>query len=104
MRGGGYKFIVVQLTDGGGEKKLIVRANENCEFHADIFDELLRHEDLDTLSPKCVGGGNIEVDPEEKRIRIRSSSSRYGREPDRQLTVRMLQVAFPDYQVKSDDW
>src|SRR3989344_9469977 len=96
---GGYKFIVAKLTDSNGGEKLVVRAQENCGYHNDILN-LLRHEVRPSgLNARCIGGGRIEINPEAKTIRIWSKRGGFGAEPDRQETVRMLQAAFPEFQV-----
>lgn len=95
----GYKFIVAQLTDGNGGKRLVVRANQDCSYHRDILALLRREVRPHGLDAHCTGGGRIEINPTEKTIRIWDSSGDFGEEDDRKETVRMLQVAFPDYQV-----
>jgi len=45
------------------------------------------------------GGGWLSLDDEQRRVRITGVSQDYGKEPDRDLTVRALKLAFPDYEV-----
>ncbi|MBI2064916.1 MAG: hypothetical protein HYT62_02595 [Candidatus Yanofskybacteria bacterium] len=93
---GGYKFIVVRVSDGVNNK-LVIRANENCGYHRDILG-LLRREAPD-FRMSCVGGGRINIDPANKRIDIWSSSGDFGVEPDRRNTAEMLRIAFPDFEI-----
>lgn len=98
---GGHKFIVAELIDDDGNRRLIVRANQNCEEHKDILrllGEEIRESNLN-LRVRCVGGGHIRIDSENKTIRIAGDSARYNAEPDRKKTVSMLQAAFPGFRV-----
>lgn len=54
---------------------------------------------LSIVSVKCIGGGQIRIDPDRKTIGTWDFSGSYGREPDRQQTVVMLQNAFPGFKV-----
>jgi len=96
-----FKFIVAELLDENDGKELVIRANteERCKFHVNILDLLIQEVRLCGLRVRCVGGGFITINSETKTIRICDDSGQFGKEPDRQETVRMLQVAFPDYQI-----
>ena len=52
----GYKFIVAQLTDGNGGKRLVVRANQKCGFHRDILALLRQEVRPSGLDAHCIGG------------------------------------------------
>ena len=95
---GGYKFIVVCLTDGDENEKLVVRADENCSYHRDIL-YLLRSQLPSNITARCIGGGQILIDPKQKSIMIWGSSGDFGVEPDRTKTIELLQTAYPDYRV-----
>lgn len=95
----GYKFIVANVTDGNGGTKMVVRANQDCKYHRDILAILRREVRPFGLDARCIGGGRIEITPEAKTIRIWDDSGDFGKEPNRQQTVRMLQAAFPEFQV-----
>ena len=98
---GGYKFIVAEIHNENGDKRLVVRANKGCDYHRVIL-ALLRTDISDFgLSAKCIGGGQINRNSESKIITICGSSGDFGVEPDRSETVRMLERAFPDYQIIS---
>lgn len=95
------------MTDtSSGEKKQVVRAGEGYKYHADILILMKRYELKDGLTAKCVGGGRIVVAPVAKIIEIWGRSGDFGKEPDRNETVRMLQAAFPYFTVTvgSDYW
>ncbi|MDO8482682.1 MAG: hypothetical protein Q7S86_02600 [bacterium] len=96
-----YKFIVVELTDVNSNKRLVVRAKARpgFKYHSDILDLLCHDVFSSGLKARCIGGGSIEINSQVKTIYIWSYSGDFGREPDRQETVRILQVAFPEFQV-----
>lgn len=96
---GGYKFIVAELTDSNGAKRLVVRADQGCDYHRDILAGLRQEVRSLGLGARCIGGGQISIDPDAKKISIRGSSGDFGVEPDRNETVRMLKEAYPEYQV-----
>ena len=95
----GYKFIVANVTDGNGGTRMVIRANQDCDYHQDILALLRREVRPHGLDAHCTGGGRIEINPAEKTIRIWDYSENFGEENDRKETVRMLQAAFPDVQV-----
>lgn len=96
---GGYKFIIVEVIDLVGERKRVVRASESPRYHAEILRDMKLYELKDGLTAICVGGGRIVVAPVAKIIEIWGRSGDFGKEPDRNETVRMLQEAFPDFTV-----
>jgi hypothetical protein len=103
----GYKFIVVCVVKPETkEEKLVVRAHQDCEYHRDIL-AWFKNEELQGSSLKCgcVGGGRIRINTSDKTVEIWDSSGDFGEEPDRTLTVTMLQEAFPEFVVsESKGW
>ena len=98
-----FKFIVAELTDGSGGKRLVVRANANYSHHESILLALQKEVTSSDLNADCVGGGWIRIVHAVKTISICGKSGDFGEEPDRQQTVRMLQAAFPEFQVTQDN-
>ena len=98
-----HKFIVAELSDGNGGKRLVVRAPKyvRYELHADILEFLQKEVGSSGLKARCIGGGVISINTEKKTIKIWDDSGEFGEEPDRQETIRMLQVAFPEFSVTS---
>ena len=74
-------------------RHLLIVFDESASFHKDIA---LRH----NLRPR--GGGWLDLDESRKRIRLSGRSLAYGREPDRDLTRRVLLMAFPDFSCSID--
>lgn len=103
---GGYKFIVAKIVNRlDHTMKVVIKANKNYKTHKEILAILqdeLRRETIATnggLYAYCIGGGFINVDPEEKKIIISGSSGEFKREPNRKYTVRMLKEAFPKFKI-----
>lgn len=97
---GGYKYIVVKVSDEKGRKKLLVRADKRCFMHINILEMV--HREIG-LSACCIGGGRIAIDPDAKTIRVWGCSGDFDREPDRQLTVKILQDSFPDWTIMASN-
>ena len=73
----------------GTEKDhLVIVFDESASFHKDIA---LRYR------LRARGGGWLELNSSKRRIRLWGRSLAYGREPDRDLTRRVLSIAFPDF-------
>ena len=85
------KYLVgLDASDSG---HLVVVFDESAAFHRDIASRY-------RLRPR--GGGWLDLDSSKKRIRLSSCSQAYGREPDRDLTRRLLSVAFPEFSCAVD--
>ncbi len=80
------KYLVGFL--GSESNQVMVVFDESAVFHRDIA---LRHR----LRPR--GGGWLEITFPRKRIRLSGRSQAYGRDPDRDLTRRLLAIAFPGF-------
>lgn len=94
----GYKYVLIEVADENGDKKLVIRANETVRWHEDIV-KLFQRECK--LSARCLGGGRIWIDAAQKKIRLWDYSGDYGRE-DRSKTVEVLKTAFPDFEITTD--
>ncbi|MBI4875202.1 MAG: hypothetical protein HY822_11275 [Acidobacteria bacterium] len=67
---------------------LMIVFDDSAGFHRDLA---LRYR------LRARGGGWLEWNATRKCIRLSGRSQAYGREPDRELTRRVLQTAFPDF-------
>lgn len=95
---GGYKYIVIEVSNEAGNMRRIVRGNAHMEYHRDIYEEVCRQFPA-AWRARCIGGGRITVNQRKRTAAIWDSSGSYGLEPDRAETVRMLQRAFPGFEV-----
>jgi hypothetical protein len=83
-RSGRLKFLVgLDSSD-----RLVIVYNDLVDVH----DDLAKLHDL-----RPIGGGWLEIDLPQKRLRLIGGSLTFGREPDRQLTIRMLSQALPGF-------
>eukprot|EP00091_Calanus_sinicus_P011574 TRINITY_DN26143_c0_g1_i1.p1 TRINITY_DN26143_c0_g1~~TRINITY_DN26143_c0_g1_i1.p1 ORF type:complete len:134 (-),score=33.55 TRINITY_DN26143_c0_g1_i1:111-461(-) len=92
---GKFKYILVKVSEGANESKLIVRGTKQAEFHPDIFakvEPVMKTAGFDT---EVQGGGKTLHEPG-KSIKVFSKSTGYGK-ADHSLTVAILKTAFPDY-------
>lgn len=94
---GKCKYILVKVHDPAPDKsreyKHIVRASCKASYHADIYDivePIICDRGLDC---ECVGGGRIEHDASNKKIKIYGYSKAYGK-ADHSVTFLMLQKKF----------
>ncbi|XP_043578241.1 14 kDa phosphohistidine phosphatase-like [Bombus pyrosoma] len=102
---GRFKYILVNIYDErAGVSKSIVRGYARAEWHSDIFMKVVDVVDsIPDLRSKCVGGGRIEHDPDEKTIKVYGYSQGFGK-ADHEVTVSILKKKYPDYSITwSDD-
>ncbi|MGH0125482.1 UNVERIFIED_CONTAM: hypothetical protein FKN15_054579 [Acipenser sinensis] len=102
---GVFKYILVRVKVKGdaGEYKDIVRGTQSAEFHNHIFEKI--NPDLEKLGLECncLGGGKIEHNSTEKKIRVFGLSTGFGK-ADHSVTVEKLKTVFTDYEITwSDD-
>ncbi|XP_043555540.1 14 kDa phosphohistidine phosphatase isoform X2 [Chiloscyllium plagiosum] len=68
---GVFKYILVRVSRrGGSEHKDIVRGTKTAEFHNNIFEKLAPEMEKLELECKCLGGGKIDHNSKEKKIRV----------------------------------
>ena len=96
------KFIVAEVRIND-TKKLVVRALKNCKYHFDIETKLRAEVRSLGMMAWCIGGGKYRIDNDRKTLLIWSESGEFGREPDRNKTVEMLQRAFPEFTIITPD-
>ncbi|KAJ1373201.1 hypothetical protein KIN20_035549 [Parelaphostrongylus tenuis] len=95
---GTFKYILIQCSDKkNNDVKYIVRGYYKCNFHADIL-KVARNDAGDAFKLKCVGGGRIKHESDEKRILVYGYSQGFG-QADHSITVDILKKRYPDYQI-----
>ncbi|XP_065185454.1 sex-regulated protein janus-A-like [Sycon ciliatum] len=96
---GVFKYIQISLQSGDA-KKVVIRGDGTCEYHADILDKVTDGEfgrDR-TITASCLGGGRIRHDPAAKSILVYGYSVGFGR-ADHTATVRLLKEQYPAYKI-----
>ncbi len=95
------KYIVAKVWDTSGQHKVILRSYPDCDFHNEMVQALAREVAPHGFVVSCLGGGMLNYRPHARAIFVSGLSSKFGMEPDRHETVRMLEAAFPDFRVES---
>ncbi|XP_048395508.2 si:dkey-51e6.1 [Stegostoma tigrinum] len=101
---GVFKYILVRVSKkGGSEHKDIVRGTKTAEFHNNIFEKLAPEMEKLELECKCLGGGKIDHNSKEKKIRVFGVSTGFGK-ADHAVSVEKLKSVYKDYEITwSDD-
>uniref|UniRef100_A0A6I8SGA3 14 kDa phosphohistidine phosphatase n=1 Tax=Xenopus tropicalis TaxID=8364 RepID=A0A6I8SGA3_XENTR len=103
---GVFKYILLRVSSGNSDPEQhrdIVRGTKSAEFHNHIFDKVNPEIQALGLECKCLGGGKIEHNNKDKKIRIFGESTGYGK-ADHSVTAEKLKKAYSDYEVTwSDD-
>ncbi|XP_040191959.1 14 kDa phosphohistidine phosphatase-like [Rana temporaria] len=102
---GAFKYILVRVSAGAGQSEPhrdIVRGTKSAEYHNHIFDKVNPEMEALGLQCKCLGGGKIEHNSAEKKIRVYGESTGYGR-ADHSVAAEKLRHAYKDYEVVWED-
>lgn len=86
------KFIVGRSPADSGT--VVVAFDTECVFHKDIGAKY-------GLRP--MGGGWCEIAHRRREVWLSGSSTQFGREPDRRLTLALYRAALPEYRVEEED-
>ncbi|CAH2329429.1 14 kDa phosphohistidine phosphatase-like [Pelobates cultripes] len=99
-----FKYILVRVKEPASEQhRDIVRGTSSAEYHNHIFEKI--NPDLQAAGFECtvLGGGKIEHNSKEKKIRVFGESTGYGK-ADHSITAEKLKKAYSGYEVIwSDD-
>ncbi|XP_054008689.1 14 kDa phosphohistidine phosphatase-like [Hylaeus anthracinus] len=101
---GKFKYILIKVQDEAGDaSKSIVRGYARAEYHADIFDIAnAKVTAIPGLTAKCMGGGRIEHDPDERTLKVYGYSQGYGK-ADHEMSVGILKKKYPNYTITWTD-
>ncbi|XP_019357442.1 PREDICTED: 14 kDa phosphohistidine phosphatase-like [Gavialis gangeticus] len=101
---GTFKYILVRVQRAGGaEHRDVVRGNKAAEFHNHIFEKLNPEMEKLGFECKCLGGGKIDHNSKDKKLRVFGLSTGYGK-ADHSVTVEILKRVYKDYEITwSDD-
>ena len=86
------KFIVGRSPADSGT--FVVAFDTACVFHKDIAAK---------YGLKVLGGGWCEIMHRRREVWLSGTSTQFGREPDRRLTLALYRAALPDYRVEEED-
>ncbi|CAI9585414.1 unnamed protein product [Staurois parvus] len=99
---GVFKYILIRVSAESQPHRDIVRGTKSAEYHNHIFDKVNPELQALGLRCECLGGGKIEHNSAEKKIRVYGESTGYGR-ADHSITAEKLRRAFKDYEVVWED-
>ncbi|XP_077076854.1 14 kDa phosphohistidine phosphatase [Siphateles boraxobius] len=96
---GQFKYILVNIkVKGGTEHKVIVRGTKTAEYHIHIFEKVNPAMEALGLECNCLGGGKIEHNNTDKKLRVFGESTGYGK-ADHSVTVEKLKSVFKEYEI-----
>ncbi|KAM4629603.1 14 kDa phosphohistidine phosphatase [Polymixia lowei] len=101
---GTFKYILVRVNVKDGDvHKDIVRGTKSAEYHNHIFEKVGPAMEALGLDCKCLGGGKIEHNNKDKKLRVFGESTAFGK-ADHSVSVDKLKSVFNDYEITwSDD-
>lgn len=101
---GTYKYILVRVkVKDGADYKDVVRGTKSAEYHNHIFEKVQPAMEALGLECNCLGGGKIEHNNKEKKLRVFGESTGFGK-ADHSVSVEKLKEAYKDYEITwSDD-
>ena len=96
---GVYKYIQIKCY----KKYIFIRGSKDCYYHRNIYRKFLNELETNHLDKnycKVLGGGRIEKNLKDKKIKIYGYSNTYGRVKNQhETTKKILEKAFPDYDI-----
>ncbi|XP_058494714.1 si:dkey-51e6.1 [Solea solea] len=101
---GTFKYILVRVkVKDGDSHKDIVRGTKSAEYHNHIFEKVAPSMEALGMECKCLGGGKIEHNSQEKKLRVFGESTAFGK-ADHSVTAEKLKIVFSNYDITwSDD-
>ena len=95
---GVYKYIQIKC-----DEKIFIRGRKDCKYHKNIYSKFLievKNKNLDKNKCEVLGGGRIDKDEMNKKIKIYGYSKRYGRVTNQhQVTKDILSKYYKNYEI-----
>ena len=95
---GVYKYIQIKCND-----KIFIRGRKDCKYHKNIYNKFVQEvKDKHLNKNKCevLGGGRINKDEKNKKIKIYGYSKTFGRVKNQhETTKKILEKFYPDYEI-----
>lgn len=95
---GVYKYVQISYNN-----EIYIRGTKKFKYHKGIYHNFIK--DLEKTGihkpkTKCLGGGRIKFDSNEKSISVYGYSNAYGRyDGQHEKTVEILKKFYPDYNI-----
>eukprot|EP01043_Picozoa_sp_COSAG02_P013706 COSAG02_NODE_553_length_20425_cov_17.986372_15_plen_113_part_00 len=101
---GKWKYVQIELFDGGGATKRVVRSFTGHKFHADMFEKAMQELEPLGLRGVVVGGGRIEYDTAAMTVQVYGYSKTFGRAAGcNELSASLITQALPECTVTWSD-
>ena len=95
---GVYKYIQIKC-----DERIFIRGRKDCKYHKNIYNKFLlelKEKNLDSNKCKVLGGGRINKNKKDKKIKIYGFSNRYGRAINQHQTTKdILDKFYRDYDI-----
>ena len=96
-KNGGYKYILIEVTDTEQQSKYILFADKTASYHSGLFNSFkLKYGDSFTYT--CNGGGYIKINPKDTTIVLHGKSTAYG-EANLDIVHTILKEEYPNYSI-----
>ena len=96
---GVYKYVQIKCN----KNKIFIRGSLKLEYHKYIYKDFLKEVEnsgLDKNSCQALGGGRINKDEKNKKMKIYGYSKTFGRvEGQHEKTKNIVQKYYPDYEI-----
>lgn len=102
---GVFKYVLIRVYQSGGgpdEGKDIVRGYGWAEYHADIYDKVCGEIEKQGYDCKCLGGGRISHQSQEKKIHVYGYSMGFGK-ANHSISTEKIKLKYPGYTVTFAD-
>ncbi|XP_024134062.1 14 kDa phosphohistidine phosphatase [Oryzias melastigma] len=100
---GTFKYILLRVkVKDGEEHKDVVRGTKSAEYHNHIFEKVSPALESLGMECKCLGGGKIEHNSKEKKIRVFGESTAFGK-ANHAVSVEKLKSVFSHYDITCSD-
>ena len=101
---GKWKYVQIELRDGGGATKRVVRSFAGRKFHADMFEKAMEELQPRGLRGVVIGGGRIEYDTTAKSVSVYGYSKTFGRAAGcNEHSAALIRQALPECKVTWSD-
>ena len=99
---GVYKYVQISYNN-----EIYIRGKKKFKYHKGIYHNFIKEIEktgIQKPKTKCLGGGRIKFDSNEKSIFVYGYSNAYGRyDGQHEKTVEILKKFYPDYNISQSN-
>ena len=102
---GTFKYVLIEARSPDGSVHNLVRGDARAEYHKDAAAATVRQMQRAGWSYEVLGGGRIRHEPAAKKALVYGFSYGFPWDgmPRHDVTVSLLQEAYPDYSVSASN-